>query len=266
MVGSENYYGVFLAFFILVPLGLKWDIEKKISASASVAIGFVSGYVVGVAKSYVELGILVQLSLQSIIIILIAGMILFWRFYRDPDREPPPGDKTIVSPADGKIIYIKEATDGQLPVSDKNGKKYPLDDLVRSAILTPPGTLIGISMNFLNVHVNRSPIAGKIVASKPINGKFISLRNKEAVFQNERRLTIIDNGNLKVGVLQIASRLVRNIVSFVNEGCEVKKGDRIGIIRFGSQVDLYIPHSQTFQVSVKVGQIVKAGESVIAYL
>jgi phosphatidylserine decarboxylase len=193
-----------------------------------------------------------------------AGMLLMWRFFRDPERESPVIDNVIVSPADGKIIYIKRSEDGQVPFSEKNGRKYPLSQFFQTDVLPGKGTLIGISMNFLDVHVNRAPMGGTIEAIRHIRGKFLSLRKEDAIVENERQLTVIDSGRFRVGVVQIASRLVRKIVTYAKEGQEVRRGQRIGMIRFGSQVDLYIPDTCPTRVNVTVGQKVKAGLSVLA--
>jgi phosphatidylserine decarboxylase len=259
-----NIYGVILGLIILVPLAWKWDIDTKIAAISAVCIGFISGFIVQSVDYIWQTGFVVKTILHAFAVTAIAGGLLMWRFYRDPERQPPPIENTIVSPADGKILYIKKTENGQFPFSEKNGKKYALSEFIQSNILPKSGTLIGISMNFLDVHVNRAPIHGKIAISQRIGGLFLSLRKKEAIIENERRLTVIDNGTLKVGVIQIASRMVRNIVSYVNQGEEVKTGQRIGMIRFGSQVDLYLPDAYPVRVNVTVGHKVKAGVSILA--
>ena len=119
-------------------------------------------------------------------------------------------------------------------------------------------------MNILNVHVNRSPIEGKIIFHKRTKGKFISLRRQESEILNERVTTVIGNGTLRVGVIQIASRLVRRIVSYVREGDSLDIGQRLGAIVLGSQVDVVIPELENLKMEVKPGDEVKAGVSVIA--
>jgi phosphatidylserine decarboxylase len=130
----------------------------------------------------------------------------------------------------------------------------------------PPNVayLIGIDMNILNVHVNRSPIGGKIVLQKYIKGDFLSLRRPESETRNERVTTIIDNGQFKIAVIQIASRLVRRIVSYSKEGDIVAIGQRIGMIAFGSQVDAVIPQLENLKIAVKPGDRVRAGVSILA--
>jgi phosphatidylserine decarboxylase len=261
---TPNLYGLILGLAILVPLGWKWDIERRVTIPAAACIGFISGFATKAAETLWSPGELLQLFIQIIVILSLAAALLLWRFFRDPDRVSPPGNNSIVSPADGKVIYVKRTEDGRLPLSEKNGEKYPLTEFLSSDMLSVPGTLIGISMNFLDVHVNRAPIQGRIAASQRISGLFLSLRIKEAVLRNERRLTVIENGSIRIGVIQIASRLVRNIISFVSDGNEVLKGQRIGMIRFGSQVDVYIPQNHPVKVDVTIGQKVKAGVSVLA--
>jgi phosphatidylserine decarboxylase len=259
-----NMYGVLLGLVFLVPLGWKWDIDRTITIVSAVCIGFMSGFIIQGVSGFWKVSLLLQMLLQVIVILCIAGMLLIWRFFRDPEREPPPIENAIVSPADGKILYIKKTEDGQVPLSEKHGRKYSLSEFIQSDILPASGTLIGISMNFLDVHVNRAPVKGKITCIKHIRGIFLSLRRQEALLENERQVTVIENENFRIGVVQIASRLVRNIVTYVKKDQEVQKGQRIGMIRFGSQVDLYIPDVHALRISATKGQKVKAGLSVLA--
>jgi len=143
-------------------------------------------------------------------------------------------------------------------------RNFPLKDFVQADVFPTGGYLVGISMNFLDVHVNRAPIDGKVSLIRHIQGGFTSLKKKEVVIQNERALTVIDNGHFKVGVVQIASRLVRKIVLFLREDHEIHRGERIGMIRFGSQVDLILPDLPYLRIEVGPGTEVKAGISVIA--
>jgi phosphatidylserine decarboxylase len=256
--------GVFLSLIILLSLGSKWDIERKISLPVAFIIGILSGVITNAIISFWSLGFFLISVLQIIIIIFIAGSLLLWRFYRDPERIPPEGENSILSPADGRIIYIKKTDDGNIPYSEKKGRRFSLNDFVQSDVFSSKGYLIGISMNFLDVHINRAPINGNIDLLKHIKGLFMSLRKKEAILTNERVLTVIDNGHFKVGIVQIASRLVRKIVPFINEGSEVHRGERIGMIRFGSQVDLYIPDIPSLCLDITEGQKVVAGLTVIA--
>jgi phosphatidylserine decarboxylase len=256
--------GLFLALTTLVPLGIKWEIDKKITLFAAVSVGIVSGVCAGVLASFLNLSFVLILIVQILMVLSLSSSLLLWRFFRDPERKPPQDRNTILSPADGQIIYIKKIQAGEIPLSEKKGRIIPLHDFFQSNLLAETGTLIGISMNFLDVHINRAPLDGKIDLLKHIKGLFLSLKKREAVVLNERVLTIIDNGRFKIGIVQIASRLVRKIVPCVREGQEVRKGQRIGMIRFGSQVDLYLPDVPSLHITVGRNSKVKAGLSVIA--
>lgn len=257
-------FGVLLGPMILVPVAVKWNIQMKIALPAGVLAGVVSGAVVSMLKPIQADGLLVSAAAEVLLILLISTSLLLWRFYRDPERNPPGSDFSILSPADGKVVYVKTVENGMLAECEKNGKKYPLRDFVGSDLLQQAGTLIGISMSILDVHVNRSPISGTIVALHLIEGRFASLRKAQAEFLNQRQITIVEEGPVRIAVVQIASRLVRNIVSFRKVGDEVRRGERIGVIRFGSQVDLYLPNDRETRIGVITGQQVKAGVTVVA--
>ena len=253
-----------LSLLILIPLGIKWEIEKKVTIPASILIGILSGSITHWITRFWDPGLFELLILEVFLIAAISTSILLWRFHRDPQRVPPEDKDAILSPADGKIVYIKKIEMGEIPFSEKKERKIPLKEFVRSDLLPGNGHLIGISMNFLDVHVNRAPIYGKISFLKRIKGLFISLKRWEAIVQNERVFTVIDNGLFKVGIVQIASRLVRKIVTYCKDGQEVQRGERIGMIRFGSQVDLILPDMPSLHVLVHSGEKVKAGLSIIA--
>ncbi|MDH3604424.1 MAG: phosphatidylserine decarboxylase, partial [Candidatus Tectomicrobia bacterium] len=223
--------GALLSGLILVIVGHKWEIDARVTLPAACVIGLVSGLCVsGLVRAYplrwwYIVGLEVGLSITC------ALALLLWRFYRDPERQPPDDDRMILSPADGQVIYIKEIEEGQIPLAKKHGRTFSLSEFVKADVLPQGGYLIGIAMNYLDVHVNRAPIGGRISLLKHINGLFLSLKHREAILQNERVLTVIDNGRFKVGIVQIASRLVRKIVTYFQEGQEIQGGARIGVIR-----------------------------------
>lgn len=194
----------------------------------------------------------------------VAGISLLYRFYRDPERTPPDRGDVLVSPADGEVIYVHESRHGVLPTAAKSGRRYTLRELVKTSFEATDATVIGLALNLLDVHVNRAPIAGRIVLQERHGGPFRSLRKLESVFDNERVTIVIEKSGFQVAVVLIASRLVRRIVAFVREGDSVGLGQRIGAIRFGSQVDVVVPHTPGFKVLVRTGQRVVAGESVLA--
>jgi len=197
-------------------------------------------------------------------ILVISALTLLVFFYRDPERIPCSKSRSILSPADGTVIYIKKIQSGEFPFAVKGQKKIPLKEFTQKELIKGQGIQIGIAMNFLNVHVNRNPIEGKIESITRIPGKFLSLRKLSSLLENERVLTIINGKEMRLGIVQIASRLVRRIVSYVKEGEDVDIGQRMGVIRFGSQVDILIPEITNLKICVKINQEIKAGMTVIA--
>jgi len=253
------------ALIVLVPLSYKWQIKAKISLASGIVIGLVTGFLVNwVNHSLDNPNLIVLLCLELFFIIIITLLVIILRFYRNPERVPLKDEKVILSPADGRVRYVKRIENGEIPFSLKGKEKFKLTELTKIDILNDGAYLVGIEMSVLDVHVNRAPIEGKIIVQKPTRGRFLSLKKIEALFCNERVTTIIDNGRFKVGVVQIASRLVRRIVSYLNEGDSVQIGQRIGMIKFGSQVDLVIPKLANIEINVKPGDRVMAGLSVIA--
>jgi phosphatidylserine decarboxylase len=155
-------------------------------------------------------------------------------FFRDPERAIPPGD-VAVSPADGKIIRVK---------------------------VKPGQTTVCIFMNVFNVHVNRSPIAGKIVAVDYKPGKFLVASKDEAALENEMNAITVDGHGAVVRFTQIAGLIARRIVCDKKPGDFVTIGERIGLIKFGSRVD--VEFGPEWAVKVKEGETVLAGSSILA--
>lgn len=178
------------------------------------------------------------------IVFLLFSMVLFLKtvffimFFRDPDRHIGNG---VVAGADGKIREI----------SDINDKDVGLC------------TRISTFMNIHNVHVNRMPLDGTIKDIAHKSGFHLPAFKKESE-KNERVVLIVDTEIGKIKVVQIAGTLARRIVPYVKKGDKLKKGERIGIIRLGSRVDVYLPKNKIKSLNVKVGDIVKAGEDTIA--
>jgi phosphatidylserine decarboxylase len=256
--------GLLLSLLTLVPISIKWELERRLTVPAAVFIGIISGSVVCGILTFWHLLLYQIIIIEILLIGVISSSLLFWRFYRDPERVPPSDKDVILSPADGQIKYIKRIEKGEIPFSEKKGRTFSLKDFIQADVLPQGGHIIGIAMNYLDVHVNRAPISGRISMIKHIKGSFLSLKKKDAVFQNERNLIIIDNEHFKVGIVQIASRLVRKIVPYIRESQDIQKGTRIGVIHFGSQVDLILPDLPSIHIEVKPGEKVKAGLSIIA--
>jgi phosphatidylserine decarboxylase len=253
-----------LSLVILLPLSLKWKIPSRISVPSSVTIGILVGLLVNIAVGIRHVNAFNLLILQLFLILGIFASFLVLRFYRNPERISPEDVDAILSPADGKVIYIKRYEAGIVPYSEKNGKRFLLNEFIQSDVLSKAGYVIGISQNFLDVHVNRAPISGHVSIIRYIKGAFISLKKQDAVIRNERALTVIENSHIRVGIVQIASRLVRNILIYFREGQEIRRGERLGVIRFGSQVDLILPSLPPINIEIKPGYYVKAGVSIVA--
>jgi phosphatidylserine decarboxylase len=166
-------------------------------------------------------------------------------FFRDPQRITPVDPALVVSPADGKVAAIILAA--------------PPAELGLGA---DPLRRVSVFMNVFNVHVNRSPSAGRVVRMAYRAGKFINAELDKASEDNERNGIVIETPNGLIGVVQIAGLVARRIACFVHQGAELAAGERIGLIRFGSRLDVYLPEGAT--VLVAEGQIAVAGETVIA--
>jgi phosphatidylserine decarboxylase len=189
--------------------------------------------------------------------------IIAWLFYRDPERVIPKEPGLILSPADGTVIYVRRLEAGEPLRCDKNGAAMVLDEVKGTGLEQEALWQVGVSMVFTDVHVNRSPIAGKVSLVHHRPGKFLSLRHKEALNVNERQTLVIDNGQFQIGLVQIASRLVRRIVAYVSANQHVQLGQRVGMIKFGSQVDLFVPVRVASRIEVSEGQRLTAGETVV---
>lgn len=256
--------GILLGLLTALPLAWKWELGVARTAAFIATAGAASGLAVMLLGGAVELGGAVAALLVWGLTMALAVGVLAYRFYRDPERTTPTGEGVIVSPADGEVLYVREVHGGMLPVASKRGREYPLEELTRTPLRHRDATIVGIGMSFLDVHVNRAPIGGRIALQRHFAGTFGSLKKPEMVFQNERMTTVIERDGLQLAVVQIASRLVRQIVSLVKEGQDVVLGERIGVIRFGSQVDLVLPAWPELRVVVHPGMHLRAGESLVA--
>jgi phosphatidylserine decarboxylase len=196
------------------------------------------------------------------ITVLAAAAWLLTIFFRDPERPAPDRDDVIVSPADGRVVYLKPVPPGEIPVARKRGLPAPLRELGGTPLCDTGALAIGISMNLSDVHVNRAPIAGRVHLVERVHGTFGSLRNPEMVRSNARVTTVIGAEDLQIAIVQIASRLVRRIATFASEGDELRLGQRIGAIRFGSQVDVLVPRTHV-RLAVQVGDRLVAGRTII---
>lgn len=168
--------------------------------------------------------------------------LFFAYFFRDPERPIPAQANLVLAPADGRVIAVSRGAE--------------------AAWKGRPAQKVSIFMNIFDVHVNRAPVAGQVVAKIHRPGRYLAADRSEAPLQNEQlALELRTPTGAEVTVIQIAGLLARRIISYVNEGEQLKPGQRIGMICFGSRVDLYLP--PTWQLEVKIGQKVKAGSSII---
>jgi phosphatidylserine decarboxylase len=249
----------------LTLLGWKWHVSIRVALPAGIILGALAGFIAGrISEAAGGIHLIWLLPVEFALVIGFTAAIILIRFYRDPERTPAETDDVIISPADGKVIYINSVEKGSALVSTKGKNSYRLDEIISTDLLPDAAYLVGIDMNVLNVHVNRAPIQGDVIFRQLTQGKFLSLRRQDSEVLNQRMTTIISNGTFGVGVVQIASRLVRSIISFVNVGEKLKLGQRIGMIVFGSQVDVAIPRLDNLKIEVNQGDEVKAGVTVIA--
>jgi len=256
--------GVAFAVLFLLPLAIKWELEKKIVIPAIILITLISTLLVYITPVTRSAHSLYPFLLQCMVMLLLSISLLLWRFYRDPERNPPEEDNTVLSPADGTVLYVKRINNGEIPLTHKKGNSISLPELFHSDVVPEGGYLIGIAMTYLDVHVNRAPTSGSVEYVKHIRGSFVSLKRQDAVIQNERASIVLDAGTFKLGIVLIASRLVRRVVTYIHEGQQVERGQRIGMIRFGSQVDLALPDLPALRIQVSPGEKVRAGLTILA--
>lgn len=167
--------------------------------------------------------------------------VYFAYFFRNPERTIVQDDSVLVSPADGTVMEI-------IPLES--------DDFV-----TGPCNKIVIFMSVFDVHVNRSPMTGKVMVQQYICGRFKPAYKDSVGFINERHMIGIENKKVRISVIQVAGILARRIVSWVTLDDELEKGERYGMIKFGSCLEIVVP--QNVEVTVKPGQKTRAGETVI---
>jgi phosphatidylserine decarboxylase len=170
-------------------------------------------------------------------VFLVLGVFVAF-FFRDPERLIPEEEGTIVSPADGRVVKIGFEHDGI--------------------------TRVSIFLSIFNVHINRAPIAGQIESVRYIPGRFKVAFDAAASTENEQNVLVIREGSDRITFSQIAGILARRIVCWKKAGDSVSKGERIGLIKFGSRVDIFLPSNVT--PSIKLGDRVQGGASIIGRL
>ena len=177
--------------------------------------------------------------------IIFLGLVLtgfFVYFFRDPERLVPAAAGLVISPADGRVISLERVREEHF--------------------LKQPAQRLSIFMNVFDVHVNRAPVAGQVQGLVYQPGRYLAANRPEAPDQNEQLAVHLKTPNgADVVMVQIAGLVARRIISYVQEGQKVDRGERVGLICFGSRVDLYIPAE--CRVQVQIGQKVKAGSSIV---
>lgn len=188
------------------------------------------------------------------LLMLSAGV---FAFFRDPERVVPQADNAIVAPADGLVTLIRQVEPPiELQVDDGSGNP---------GLGSGPVTRVSIFMSVFDVHINRAPVGGTIRRLVYVPGKFMNADLDKASEENERQHVLIERTDgLMIGFTQIAGLVARRIVPFVKPGDMVAKGQRVGLIRFGSRVDVYLPAG--VESKVLMGQKIIAGETVLAEL
>ncbi|MFC1784996.1 phosphatidylserine decarboxylase [Candidatus Neomarinimicrobiota bacterium] len=187
------------------------------------------------------ISLFVDIAILPIIAGIFSLLLLFsLNFFRDPDRKIPEGDNIIISPADGKVTTVTTINDLNVGENSK---------------------LVSIFLNVFNVHANRVPISGKVISVSRKDGQFVSAFRHDAVDVNEQIITLLDTSIGVVKVKQIAGLIARRILCYAKSEENMKKGDRLGFIMFGSRTDVILPSS--VNINVEVGQRVVGTETII---
>jgi phosphatidylserine decarboxylase len=173
-----------------------------------------------------------------------ATLFVLW-FFRDPERAIPNGQKSVVSPADGRVVEVSK--------------------VIEDRFLHGEAIKIGIFMSPMDVHVNRIPYGGKVVTIRHQPGKFLSAFKPDAVTENEQNKVLLETpAGQRILFVQIAGVLARRIVYWIHEGEQVQTGQRFGMIKFGSRMDLYLPTNT--KICVKPSEKVRAGATLLGVL
>jgi phosphatidylserine decarboxylase len=165
-------------------------------------------------------------------------------FFRDPDREAPADASAVVAPADGIVVEIVEKTETEV-----------VNGMMRR---------VAIFLSVLDVHTNRAPVDGEVIYREHYPGKFLDARNPDASTVNESQTWAFRNGGTTLVVRQITGAIARRIVGWSKVGDRVAKGERFGMIRFGSRTEVYVPLDS--EITVRRGDRVKGGETIVAIL
>jgi phosphatidylserine decarboxylase len=201
-------------------------------------------FVLGAAAAAAALYFLLPGRLSAAVFGLLLTAFMAW-FFRDPVRIAPAEPGAVISPADGRIVFCGECPPG----------RYNAE----------PGKKVSVFMSVFDVHVNRAPVSGRVVAVNYNKGKFLAANVDKASLENEQNGVVIETAEGRlVSYVQIAGLIARRIVCDLSEGDSVKQGQRVGMIRFGSRVDVFLPASAVLRV--RTGDRARAGESILGVL
>ncbi|MER3446732.1 MAG: phosphatidylserine decarboxylase family protein [Candidatus Dadabacteria bacterium] len=179
----------------------------------------------------------------SIILAIVTCFIIY--FFRDPERTVPQDPYAVVSPADGRVVEVENS--------------------VEESFLNREMKRVGIFLSITDCHINRFPVSGKVVGTKYIHGSFHIADARRASAQNERLAILIETEDRdQIVVVQVAGFIARRIVSYISIGDSLQKGERFGMIKFGSRVDIYLP--LRCEVSISVGDKIRGAETIIGWL
>jgi len=173
-----------------------------------------------------------HLSVLAIVLLVLCAFVVY--FFRDPERSFALSGSQVLSPADGKVVSVRKENDLEV---------------------------LSIFLSIFDVHINRAPVSGEITRIEYKKGKFLAAFDERASNENEQNSITIDHDGHPVRFVQIAGLIARRIICWKKEGEKIAAGERIGLIKFGSRVDVFLPSGST--INVKVGQKVRAGETVI---
>lgn len=201
--------------------------------------------------------------ISGFILLVLFVLLFLYRFFRNPRREIPGGPDDVVSGADGRIIYIKELETNQIPVTIKKLRIASISEITKTDVLQQPCYLIGIAMTLFDVHMNRAPIDGVLTFIKHTDGTAIGLNTPSSTITNERNTVVIEREDgVKSGIVQIAARGVSRCIIMEEVGTKVARGQIIGKIRWGSQLDMIIPRN--CEIIIREGEQVFAGSTIVA--
>ncbi len=200
--------------------------------------GITLAILIALTAKFIEIA---YLAIPLIIVFLILYLLILW-FFRNPNRIIDLDDKLIYAPADGKIVVIEPTIE----------QEYFNDERIQVSIFMSP----------LNVHINYYPIGGVIDYTKYHPGKYLVAWHPKSSTENERSTIVIKNGDTKILIRQIAGAVARRIITNAKTGEEVRQGDELGFIKFGSRVDIFLPKS--VEIVAQLNQFSRAGKTILA--